>query len=192
MELSQVISLLETGGYILLFPIAIMEGPIITVISGFLVSLGIFNLFIAYAIIVIGDILGDAFWYLLGRYGGNWHYTEPIKKFFKLTPERIDATRERFATHRYKMMLASKLIYGVGSAGLFTAGLVRVPYLTFAGTCLVVTMSQAAFFLTLGYFFGEAYERIGQYLDYFATAGLIVGCIGIAGGAWYAYQHLRS
>lgn len=186
MELTQVISTLETGGYILLFPIAVMEGPIVSVIAGFLVSLGIFNLVIVYAIIVVGDILGDAFWYLLGRYGGHWKYTQPIKNFFKLTPERIEQTRERFHTHRYKMMMASKLIHGVGSAGLFTAGLVRVPYMTFASTCLVVTLAQAAFFVGLGYFFGEAYEVIGQYLDYFAAAGLIVGCVGIVAGIWYA------
>lgn len=188
MELSQAIHLLETGGYILLFPIAIMEGPIITVISGFLVSLGIFNVFIVYGIIVLGDVLGDAFWYLLGRFGGNWRYTEPIKRFFKLTPERIEATRERFATHRYKMMMASKLLWGVGSAGLFTAGMVRIPYISFATTCLVVTMAQAAFFLTVGYYFGEAYEIIGQYLDYFASITLVVGCIGIAAALWYVYN----
>lgn len=192
MELGQVITLLETSGYILLFPIAVMEGPIITVIAGFLVSLGIFNLFIVYAIIVVGDILGDAFWYLLGRFGGHWRYTQPIKRFFKLTPERIERTRHQFHTHRYKMMMASKLIHGVGSAGLFTAGLVRVPYLTFASACLVVTLAQAALFLALGYYFGEAYEVIGQYLDYVAAAGLVVGCIGIGVGIWYARKNFLS
>ncbi len=185
MPLEQVIHLLETYGYVLLFPIAIMEGPIITVIAGFLVSLGIFNLFAVYAIIVAGDILGDAFWYLLGRHGSGWKYTRPIENFFGLTPERIESTRVRFETHRYKMMMASKLVHGVGSAGLLAAGMVRVPYLTFAGTCLVVTLGQAAFFLALGYFFGEAYEVIVQYLDYFAAAALVVGCIGIIAGMWY-------
>lgn len=189
MELTEIIKVLETGGYLLLFPIAVMEGPIVSVIAGFLVSVGIFNLFIVYAIIVVGDILGDAFWYLLGRYGGNWRYTEPLKRFFKLTPERIESTKERFQTHRYKMMLASKLIHGVGSAGLFTAGLVRVPYMTFAATCLTVTLAQAAFFVGLGYFFGEAYEVIGQYLDYVAAAGLVVGCIGIVAGIYYVRRN---
>ena len=185
MPLEQALGLLEIYGYWLLFPLAIMEGPIITVISGFLVSLGIFNLFVVYAIIVVGDILGDAFWYLLGRHGGGWKYTRPIENFFGLTPERIESTREKFHTHRYKMMMASKLVHGVGSAGLLAAGMVRVPYLTFATTCLVVTLGQAAFFLTLGYFFGQAYEVIGQYLDYFAAAALVVGCIGIVAGVWY-------
>lgn len=188
MELGHIIGLLETGGYILLFPIAVMEGPIVSVIAGFLASLGIFNLFVVYTIIVVGDILGDAFWYLLGRFGGNWRYTQPIKKLFKLTPERIESTKHKFQTHRYKMMMASKLIHGVGSAGLFTAGLVRVPYPMFAVTCLVVTLVQAALFVGLGYFFGEAYEVIGQYLDYFAAVGLVLGCVGIALGIWYVMR----
>ncbi|MDB5225745.1 MAG: hypothetical protein JWL87_697 [Candidatus Adlerbacteria bacterium] len=192
MALDQIIGILETSGYLLLFPLAVMEGPIITVISGFLVSLGIFNVFIAYSIIVIGDILGDAFWYLLGRHGSGWKYTRPIEKFFGLTPERIESTRERFRTHRYKMMMASKFIHGVGSAGLVAAGMVRVPYLTFATTCLTVTMIQAALFLALGYFFGQAYGQIGQYLDYFAAAGLVIGCVGIALGIWYVRRNKQS
>lgn len=189
MELGEILRVLETWGYILLFPLAIMEGPIVTVISGFLVSLGIFNLFIVYAIIVAGDTLGDAFWYALGRYGSGWRYAAPIERFFGLTPERIEKTKERFEKHRYKMMMASKLIHGVGSAGLLTAGIVRVPYPTFAVTCLVVTLGQAAFFLALGYFFGEAYETIGRYLDYFAAAALMVGCIGIVAGIWYVRRN---
>lgn len=192
MELNQVIVLLETYGYILLFPIAIMEGPIITVISGFFVSLGIFNLFIVYAIIVVGDILGDAFWYLLGRFGSGWRYTRPVENFFGLTPERIETTRQKFEHHRFKMILASKLIHGVGSAGLLTAGIVRMSYLTFAGTCLAISLGQAAVFLALGYFFGAAYGVIGQYLDYFAAAALVVGCIGIIAGMWYLRRGTTS
>lgn len=192
MPLEQAISLLETYGYLLLFPIAVMEGPIITVIAGFLVSLGIFNLFAVYAIVVVGDILGDAFWYLLGRFGSGWRYTRPIENFFGLTPERIETTRQKFEHHRFKMILASKLLHGVGSAGLLTAGIVRMSYLTFAATSLAISLGQAAIFLALGYFFGEAYGVIGQYLDYFAATGLVVGCIGIVASMWYARKHFKS
>ena len=50
--------------YLALFPLTRVEGPIITVIMGFFSSLGYINFFFAYAIIVVGDLVGDAFHYL--------------------------------------------------------------------------------------------------------------------------------
>ena len=46
--------------YWLIFPIMVLEGPIITVISGFLVSLGTLNAFVAYPLLFFGDLLGAA------------------------------------------------------------------------------------------------------------------------------------
>lgn len=181
--------MLELYGYIALFPLAVLEGPIITVIAGFLVSLGVMNPFIVYGIIVLGDVLGDGFWYLVGRHGGNWQLVKRIEDWFGVHEDGVEAARKNFLSHRYKMMMASKLAWGLGSAGLVAAGRVGVPYLTFATTCLVVTMTQAAFFLGLGYFFGEAYEQIAVYLDHVAAAGFALGAMGIIFGVWYVYKN---
>lgn len=59
MLLQQIILLLTAHKYLFLFPAAVVEGPIVTVIAGFLSSLGIFNIFIAYAVVVVSDIVGD-------------------------------------------------------------------------------------------------------------------------------------
>src|SRR3989338_6750213 len=69
MSLEAIIALLTTYKYLLLFPIVIVEGPIITVIAGFLSSLGQLNFFISYAIAVVGDVVGDCIYYALGFYG---------------------------------------------------------------------------------------------------------------------------
>lgn len=179
-------SLLEVYGYLVLLPLAIMEGPIVTVIGGLLSSLQMMNPFIVYGIIVFGDIVGDAFWYSVGRFGRHWRFTKWIEKMFGITENRIEKLREQFTQHRYKMTLLAKVAYGLGSAGLVAAGVVRIPYLMFAITCLVISMTQAALFLTIGYLFGAAYEQIGQYLDYFATVVFVLSLFGIVFGIWYA------
>ena len=177
--------LLQTYGYLLLFPLAIMEGPIVTVIAGFLVTTSVFNPFVVYAIVVFGDVLGDAFWYLTGRFGGGWKFTKWIEGMFGITPNSIDSARQKFADHRFKMMTVAKLAYGIGSAGLVAAGIVRVPYLLFATTCLIVTLTQAAFFLGLGMLFGAAYEQVAVYINYFAAATLALSFFAIVFGIWY-------
>src|SRR5579859_2852137 len=55
--------------YWILFPLACFEGPITGFIIGTLVALGYFNVFAAYFLLVMGDIIPDTAYYLLGRYG---------------------------------------------------------------------------------------------------------------------------
>lgn len=186
MPLEDIAGLLQAYGYLLLFPVAIMEGPIVTVIAGFLVSLGVFNPLIVYAVVVLGDVLGDAFWYTLGRIGGNWRITRAIKRLFKISEADITYARRLFETHRYKMMTLSKLAWGLGSAGLLAAGLARVPYSLFFTTCVLITLGQAAFFLGMGVLFGETYSQIAVYLDHFGSLMLIlfIALIGYALWRW--------
>jgi membrane protein DedA with SNARE-associated domain len=51
-SLIQVIGWLVHYKYVVLFPIMVVEGPIITVLAGFLASLGSLNLLAAYSIVV--------------------------------------------------------------------------------------------------------------------------------------------
>lgn len=177
-SLDQIVLLLEQSKYFLLFPLAIIEGPIITVIAGFLVGGGVLNPVITYAIIVVGDVLGDAFWYLLGRYGGG-PVTRLMRKLFGVRPGSVERMRKEIELHRFKAMALSKFTWGVGSAGLMAAGAVRVSYFVFATTCLIFSAAQALVFMTLGYFFGEAYNRMAYYEDYLAFASLGAG-LGLA------------
>jgi len=54
-------SLLLTYKYLILIPLAVVEGPIITVIAGFLITLGYMNIFLVYLIVIAGDLAGDYF-----------------------------------------------------------------------------------------------------------------------------------
>ena len=58
-----VIAILINYGYFLLFPIAVLEGPIISVIAGFLVLQGYFNILLVYAVMVVADLTGDFLYY---------------------------------------------------------------------------------------------------------------------------------
>ena len=63
-SLSQLFVLLTQHRYILLFPITVAEGPIITVIAGYLSHLGFFDWFVTYIIVVTGDLTGDIIYYI--------------------------------------------------------------------------------------------------------------------------------
>ena len=162
------IALILTYKYAILFPLAVIEGPILTVICGFLASLGIFDLVYLYPLFVVGDTVGDSLNYALGRYG-----THGILRRYG---ERLGMTAERQANlgslyeeHFVKTVFASKLIHGLGFLGLIAAGSLRLPYGRFVMTCGLVSLLQAGGLLLLGYFFGHAYTQIGTYLNYYAA-----------------------
>ena len=66
---NEIVFLLETYKYLFLLPLAIIEGPIVAIIVGFLTTLKVFDTYISYAILVVGDVIGDSSLYALGRWG---------------------------------------------------------------------------------------------------------------------------
>jgi len=55
-------------GYAALLPLAIIEGPAVTVFAAFLAAQGVFDVVGVYAIVVLGDLVGDVLHYAVGRW----------------------------------------------------------------------------------------------------------------------------
>ncbi len=184
MSLDGVLHLLSMYGYVILFPLAVGEGPIVTIIAGLLVVTGVFNPFVAYAVVVAGDIVGDSFWYGVGRFGGG-HFTRLLEQWFSITQTSVEKMKRKMEHHRFKMTAISKLSQGVGFAGMIAAGVVRVSYPLFVFACLLVTLAQCAVYLTLGILFGNAYKTIGSYLDYAALGTVVVVVVALLYFFWW-------
>ena len=174
MSAGQLISLLVAYKYFILFPIAIFEGPIAIVVSGVLVSLHILNPLIVYVIIVAGDIIGDAMFYAIGRFGSK-RITIWFTRLFKTD---INAVTIFFHENVKKTLVLSKIIHSIGLGGIIVAGIVKIPYRTFFSVCLVVSLAQSLILLSLGIIFGSSYVLIEQYLGYtmalISTAALVL------------------
>src|SRR6185369_3158098 len=99
--------------------------------------------YISYAIVVAGDIVGDSFWYSVGRFGGG-----PISRFiervFGVKKETIEKAKGKMERNRFKTTALFKFSQGIGFAGFIAAGMVRVSYPLFVIACLLVTMVQSA------------------------------------------------
>lgn len=159
--------------YLLLFPLAVVEGPILAVIAGFLCSTGALNPFIVFPIIVAGDVTGDSLCYSFGR----WGVPRPVRRlasWLGVRPESIERVRSYFGTHPIKTIALSKITLGIGVAGIYLAGNSKVPYARFLGICLATSALQYVVYLTIGLLFGKAYIQINRYLDFAASATITV------------------
>jgi membrane protein DedA with SNARE-associated domain len=70
---------LQTGGYVLMLGLMILEWPIVTFIASFLASIWFFDFFIVLMLGWAGDILGDVLYFSLGRFGIQF-FTKTHKK----------------------------------------------------------------------------------------------------------------
>ncbi len=153
--------------YLIIIPLSIFEGPIITVISGFLVAGGFLNIFIIYMIIVLGDILGDTGLYFLGYFGKN--IINKYGKYIGVTKKRLEKVEGYYSLNHKKALILSKVFHGIGSAGLVGAGALNLKYSKFFKICFYISLIQAGILLSLGIFFGHLYLQIGKYLNYYAS-----------------------
>jgi membrane-associated protein len=162
------IQLLLTYKYFILIPLSILEGPIVTVIAGFLVTLKVFNPIVVFLIMVIGDIIGDGIFYYIGYKGKKlFHY-------FGVNEEKIEKAKIYFHENHKKAIAGSKIMWGIGTAGLITAGVLHVPYKRYFKTCALYSVGQSFVMLLLGIFFGQSFVIIEKYFNYYAAGASII------------------
>lgn len=159
--------------YWLIFPIAIIEGPIIMIITGFLASMGIVNFIVALIVVSIGDLVGDSLYYLIGRYGKET-FIRKYGKFIGITLERERKIESYFAKHANRSLLIGKFAHGVGSFVLVAAGLAKISYKRLLALNIPSTAVKSAILMLFGYYFGRVSLGLNRILNYLALILLLI------------------
>lgn len=155
--------------YVVLFPAAVIEGPIVTILAGFFVAHRYMSGLLAYGILVVGDLTGDSLYYALGRWG--------IYRGVKT--EQLTTLKKHFAVHSGKTLLIGKLTHGIGAAILMAAGAARVPYSEFLWFNFLGTIPKTLVLLLVGFYFGQAYLQLNRYLNYTALGVVILSTLSL-------------
>ncbi len=163
-----ILAILSQYKYWLIFPIAIFEGPIIIIISGFLVSMGVLNGFVAYTILVIGDTIGDSMYYCIGKYWGRSILVKKIGWFLGYDQYSEKFLEDHFKRHKIKTFLIGKISHGLGSSVQIAGGIAGVSYLEFVLLSLLGTIPKTLFLFIIGFYLGSSYIKIDGYLDHIA------------------------
>ncbi|GEM_PF-207448 len=175
---AHLISLLATYKYILLFPLTVIEGPIVTVIASFVASLGYMNIVWVYCIVVVGDVVGDCLHYALGRFGGR-KAIDRFGKYIGITNERVLKLEDHFKKHSGKTLVFGKLTHGIGGAILVAAGAAHVPFFQFVLWNFLATLPKSLLLVIIGFHFGKAYATIGSYMGYIGFGILALALVSL-------------
>ena len=165
LTIEHALGLLEHYKYLIIIPIAILEGPIITVISGFLVSVGYLNWFIAYPILVLADLVGDCLRYVVGKYCGRILWVKKMAEFFGYNEKTEKFLENHFQRHPGKTFIIAKLSHGVGSAVQIASGIANVNFWRFVWFNFLGTIPKAFILLIAGFYLGTSYMKVEGYLS---------------------------
>lgn len=162
--------------YFLIFLLSVIEGPTIMAFSGFMWRLNYFNFLPLYLMLMAGDLVADALWYLVGRVGGD-KFIEKYGKYFNVSEEKILKFKQTFNRHQAKILFFSKITMGFGFAlvVLIAAGLSKVPFKKYISINFLGQIIWTLMLMYLGYFFGSIYLIIDKSLKIgFIVFGLII------------------
>lgn len=178
--LEQISQLLISYQYAILFPIAILEGPIIAVIAGFLVMTGQLEFLPVFLMLLAGEIVGDVLYYCIGRYDGR-KFVQRWGKYVGLNAARLVSVENHFREYPKRTLLFGKT-QSWGSLILVAAGISRMPLALYAWVNLVASIPKTLLFMGLGYYFGKIFGvlTLKQYLNYGEVALFVMGLVVVA------------
>jgi membrane protein DedA with SNARE-associated domain len=155
------VAFIESSKYALLFAGAFVEGPIVMLGGGFAWHLGGADFVPAYLALVLGDFIADLGWYWVGYFGARrlilrWGW------LLDVTPQTLAKMERLFHTYHLRILTISKLTmgFGTGTATLLTAGMLRVPFFSYAAINLVMGFVWVYILMHVGYWFGNIYEMV--------------------------------
>ena len=174
--------------YTMIVVVACVEGPWLSIILGFLIRLGDFSVFPVYISLMLGDLIGDAVWYYIGRRYGD-RFVAKYGKYFNVTARGVERMSTLFHRYKHSVLFLSKISNGLGFAlvTLMTAGMVRIPFGRYMAVNLLGQLIWTGLLLVVGYFFGHLYVSINSILG---RVSLIAAAIALAtmGHRYWKYR----
>ncbi|MSU74977.1 MAG: DedA family protein [Candidatus Magasanikbacteria bacterium] len=166
------VSLLESLAFVGLF----VPGTTALIFAGFMASQGIIDIGDLIWFAAIGGVLGDAASFYIGK-----HSAERIKTSRLFKPE-YEAKGEAFF-HRYGdfSVILARFVGPLRPVVPFVAGMVKMRYKKFLVFNIIGAFAAATAYLLIGYFFGEAWGRVGPIIEHAKVGLLILAGAGLVG-----------
>lgn len=191
-----VISVMGYPGIILTMAIesALIPLPseIIMPFSGFLASVGKFDLNLVAFSGAVGNVLGSLIAYAIGFYGHEKLVRRFIRRFGKwilISEKELDETE--VLLHRFKdlVVLGSRVVPGIRTVISLPCGFAKLPLSRFIVLTFIGSLVWSYFLAWIGFVMGENWDTLGPYFHK-ADAAIIVLILAAVG--FYIYHKLKK
>jgi membrane protein DedA with SNARE-associated domain len=143
--------------YLILMPLAVMEGPFLAIACGIAAGLGAINPFIAYGILIGGDLGPDLLYYGIGRWGATLPFVRGYASRIKAIRDNFLSLEQLLNSHPLATMASAKLSYLVSPGLIVSAGLSGMSLRRVVMCSLAVSTLYLGALAALGYGFASVY-----------------------------------
>ena len=164
-----------TYKYLLICAGVAIEGPMLMIACGFLLTFWALDFLPLYISILAGDLMGDTAWYAIGRYFLN-PFLERFGRYFWVSKELLNKVKPLFHKFHSRILFFSKITLGFWAsiATLMTAWASHIPFKKYLAINLLGEVFLVLALLWLGYSFGAAYGQLADEFKYYFIIGLII------------------
>ncbi len=143
--------------YWILVPLSLAEGPVVAFVAGTLASVGLFDIYFLAVFFFMRDMGLDGVYYAAGYFGGRTKFAERMLTKIGITDDHLERVRTLWDKRPGMTMLIGKLSYGIASAFIVVAGMIRMPLRDFFGYGALVAVLEYGSLLFAGYFLGASF-----------------------------------
>ncbi|GGP34411.1 DedA family protein [Streptomyces calvus] len=166
-----------------------LPSEIILPLTGFAAGQGVISLFSALFWTTLGSVVGAAVLYGVGALFGRERMHAIWARLPLVKTSDLERTEEWFARHGTKAVLLGRMVPIFRSLISVPAGLERMPLPTFLTLTAVGSLAWNAVLVLSGYWLGEQWDTVGEYVGVVSKAVLV---LVVAALALYVVVRLRS
>lgn len=142
--------LLSQYGYLAVLVGSLLEGETVLVLAGFGSHQGYLSLPLVILLACIGGVLGDQFFFFLGR-----HYGTTLLARFPRLAARAQPVNKLIEHHHTRLIFGVRFMYGLRIVGPLMLGMSQVSTWRFVVFNLLGAVVWASLFSGAGYLFGQ-------------------------------------
>jgi membrane protein DedA with SNARE-associated domain len=167
--------------YLIVLAVAFFEGPIISLVVGFLTFIGYLNIEVSIMVLILGNVIPDSFLYYIGRFGHGKKFVEKYFLSFNFISKNIKFIEKMWNHHPWKTAFLGKMAYGLSMPVLITLGLIKVPFKKFFYYTTIVNIFQASTIFFIGYNLSYSYQIAEKYVKFVGIFFLLLVIFLIVG-----------
>jgi membrane protein DedA with SNARE-associated domain len=150
--------------YLLFSLLAVIEGPILSLASGFLIRLGYLSFWPVFALLLIGDIVSDTLYYFLAIKTHGERYVRRYGRRYKSISENFEFLKNLWKRHGAATMFFGKFAYGFTAPLIVSAALSKISYRKLIFYILPPTAIKYALLIAVGYYMAQSYQSVEKYI----------------------------
>lgn len=162
--------------YWMLAILAVFEGPLTTLTGAAIASTGALNPALVFLSVASGNLTGDSFWHLLGRFGKvGWLIR--FGCFIGVYPDQLERLQTNAKKHTPKALFITKTTSTLIIPTLITSGLTRTPWRRWFPPVLAGEILWSGSLVLTGYLAAKAVPQVLlgiQLLPIIAILGIMV------------------